>query len=124
MSEVPLYSPRGGCGIPLSSEYSSTSLTRKRTPLGPYRRPMSRVLGGGQGGGRFLMNEVPLYGTFETVKSRFWPWLGPLSVRKSSGPCQLFPVRSEAAGLRGRSCTHYGYSGTSPMKTPTPLGTP
>ena len=26
--------------------YRGTSLTRKRTPLGPYRRPMPRVLGG------------------------------------------------------------------------------
>ena len=26
--------------------YMGTSLTRKRTPLGPYRRPMPRVLGG------------------------------------------------------------------------------
>ena len=30
-----------------------------RTPLGPYRRPMPRVLGGSQGGGHFLMGEVP-----------------------------------------------------------------
>ena len=37
-----------------------TSLTRKRTPLGPYRRPMPRVLGGSQGVVRFLMGEVPL----------------------------------------------------------------
>ena len=42
--------------------YRGTSLTRKRTPLGPYRRPMSRVQGGSYGGGRFLMGEVPLYG--------------------------------------------------------------
>ena len=42
MSEVPLY-------------YRGTSTIRKRTPLGPYRRPMRRVLGGG----RFLMGEVP-----------------------------------------------------------------
>ena len=34
---------------------------RKRTPLGPSLRPMSRGLGGSQGGGRFLMGEVPLY---------------------------------------------------------------
>ena len=26
--------------------YRGTSLIRKRTPLGPYRRPMPRVLGG------------------------------------------------------------------------------
>ena len=38
-----------------------SSLLRKRPPLGPYRRPMPRVLGGFQGGGRFLMSEVPLY---------------------------------------------------------------
>ena len=41
--------------------YRDTSLIRKRTPLGPYRRPMPRVLGGSQGGGCFLMGEVPLY---------------------------------------------------------------
>ena len=35
-------------------------LTRKRTPLGPYRRPMPRVLGESKGGGRFLMSEVHL----------------------------------------------------------------
>ena len=42
--------------------YRGTSLTRKRTPLGPYRRPMPRVLGGSEGVGRFLMSKVPLYG--------------------------------------------------------------
>ena len=40
--------------------YMGTSLTRERTPLGPYRRPMPGVAGG-QGGGCFLMGEVPLY---------------------------------------------------------------
>jgi len=38
-------------------------LTRKRTPLGPYRRPVPRVLGESYGGGRFLMGEVPLHTT-------------------------------------------------------------
>ena len=33
----------------------------KRTPLGPYRRPMPSVLGGSSGDGRFLTGEVPLY---------------------------------------------------------------
>ena len=37
-----------------------TSLKRKRTALGPYRRPMPRVLGGSWGGGHFLVSEVPL----------------------------------------------------------------
>ena len=41
--------------------YRGNSLTRKRTPLGPYRRPMPRVLGGSGGGWRFVMCEVPLY---------------------------------------------------------------
>ena len=41
--------------------YRGTSLSRNCTPLGPYRRPIPRVLGGSQGGGRFLMGEVPLY---------------------------------------------------------------
>ena len=40
--------------------FRGTSLTRKRTHLGPYRRPMPRVLVGSQDGGRFLMGEVPL----------------------------------------------------------------
>jgi len=36
-------------------------LTHKQMhPLGPYHRPMPRVLGGSSGGGRFLMCEVPL----------------------------------------------------------------
>ena len=40
--------------------YRANSLIRKRQPLGPYRRPMSRVLRGSSGGLRFLMGEVPL----------------------------------------------------------------
>jgi len=31
---------------PVPKPHRGTSLTRKRTPLGPYRRPMLRVLGG------------------------------------------------------------------------------
>ena len=33
--------------------FSYTSLERKRTPLGPYRRPIPRVQGGSWGGGAF-----------------------------------------------------------------------
>ena len=40
--------------------YRGISLTRKRTLLGPYRRPMPRLQGGSWGGGRFLISEVPL----------------------------------------------------------------
>ena len=29
--------------------------------MGPYRRPIPRVLGGSKGGGRFLISEAPLY---------------------------------------------------------------
>ena len=42
-------------------DYRGTSLVRKRTTLGPYRRPMARVRRGSYGGGRLLMGEVPLY---------------------------------------------------------------
>ena len=51
--------PLGFTGEP-PREYRGTSLTRKRTLLGPYRGPMPRVLGGSEGCGRFLMGEVPL----------------------------------------------------------------
>jgi hypothetical protein len=37
------------------------SLSRVKPPLGPYCRPVPRVLGGSYGGGRFNMSEVPLY---------------------------------------------------------------
>ena len=37
-----------------------TSLTKKRTSLGSYRRPMPRVLGGSYECVRFPMGEVPL----------------------------------------------------------------
>ena len=40
--------------------YRGTSLLRKPTSLEPYRRHMPRVLGGSQGGGRFIMGEVTL----------------------------------------------------------------
>ena len=50
----------GGHGqrVQFLSKYRATSLTRKRTPLGPYRGPMPRVLGGSEGVVRFLMGEV------------------------------------------------------------------
>ena len=47
--------------------YRGTSLTRKRTPLGCHHRPMPRVLGGSQGGGRSLTVEVPLHETDQRV---------------------------------------------------------
>ena len=74
VSEVPLYSffrnhfPHEPLELfklldPL--DYRGTSLTTKRTPLGPYRRPMPRVLEMSWGGGRFLVGEVPLYSAWE-----------------------------------------------------------
>ena len=58
------------------SPYGGTSLIRKRPPLGLYRRPMVRVLGGSYGGGRFLMSKVPLY---------FQNPMRPVSVNYSRG---------------------------------------
>ena len=52
------YDARRGSSEPLV--YRGTSLTINRIPLGPYRRPMSRVQVGLQGGERFLMGEAPL----------------------------------------------------------------
>ena len=43
------------------STYRGNSLIRNRHPVGPYRRPMPRVLGGSYGGGRFLVDKMPLY---------------------------------------------------------------
>ena len=51
-----------GVGVLGFGEYRCTSLIRKRTPSGPYCRPMPRVIGGCLGDGRFLMGEEPLYG--------------------------------------------------------------
>ena len=39
--------------------YRGTSLTRKRSPLGPYRGPMPRVLGGPGGVGFFIWARYP-----------------------------------------------------------------
>ena len=43
------------------NRYRGSALTRKRTPLGPYRRPMPRVLRGSWEGGRFLMRGTPVH---------------------------------------------------------------
>ena len=48
---------RCGCVHRLFWGYRVTSPTRKRTPLGPYRIPMHRILGGSYGAGCFLMVE-------------------------------------------------------------------
>ena len=72
MFEVPLYCiARGGqpaaCGCASQVGlghlrlYRGTSLVRKRSPLGPYCRPMPRDLWWSCGGVLFLMREVPLY---------------------------------------------------------------
>ena len=55
---------KGIIGSGRSHRYRGPSLIRNRRPLGPYRRPMPRVLGRVLGGGgRFLMGEVPQYFT-------------------------------------------------------------
>ena len=45
-----------------------TSLIRNSALLGPYRRPMPRVIGGSWGGGCFLTSEVPLYPSKGTAR--------------------------------------------------------
>jgi len=41
--------------------YRGTSLIRNIAPLGPFSRNMPRAIWWSQGGGLFLMREVPLY---------------------------------------------------------------
>jgi len=57
---------------PHPAPYRGTSLTRKRIPLGPYRRPMSGVLGWSKGDWRFLVREVPLAVTVLYVPYSLW----------------------------------------------------
>ena len=53
--------------------YTSTSLIRKRTPLGTYRGPMPRVLGGSSGGGRFQGRGTPVATpNFKVVDLEIW----------------------------------------------------
>ena len=59
--------PAGRDPVTLDRTYMGTSLIRELSPLGPYRRPMPRVLGGSEGGARFLMGEVPLHTSLSNV---------------------------------------------------------
>ena len=70
--------PRAAAPPQVPYLYRCTSLTRKRSPLGPYRRPMPRVLWESQGGVRFLMSEAPrktLYSSIDFL-SREQAWGG------------------------------------------------
>ena len=52
--------------------YRGTSLTRKRTPLGPYRRPMPRILGGLGGVGVFLWARHPCTASISDHKKHYF----------------------------------------------------
>ena len=56
--------------------YRGASLTRKRTFLGPYLRPLRGSLGGPRGVGVFFMSEVPLNGYVRTARRPTWPSWG------------------------------------------------
>ena len=87
-----------------SRGYRGTSLIRKCTPLGPYRRPMPRVLGGSWGGGRFIMGEVLLEGGW--VLFRFI--ISLLSMLHTSMQCDGRSFPSSPPTLS----THRGYRST------------
>ena len=87
-------------------DYRGTSFTGKRTSLGPYRRPMPRVLGGSWGGGRFLMGEVPL--KVKTQQS------GPFSAEKCSREGDPEPFEPDPQQHSQGYLEH--------NKTPPPLG--
>ena len=46
---------------PSDLPYRVASPIRKRSPIGPYRRPRPRILAGSQGGRCFTLGDVPLY---------------------------------------------------------------
>ena len=114
MSEVPLYSgasePGGTTlkpevsyerGTPVGSRvYRGTSLIRKRTPLGPYPRPMPRVLGRSWGGGDFLMGEVPLYADEKHGQNSFWALNSGLRVQGWGDGFRPSAIRRDVASLR------------------------
>ena len=64
---VPLEARRSAEEVALGTDYSriprhrSTSVIRKRPPIGPYSRLMSRVLQWSYGGGRVRISVVTLY---------------------------------------------------------------
>ena len=71
-----------------------TSLIRNSAPLGPYSKTMPRALWCSQGGGRFLMSEVPLYraggrqGGARRVLSRLVPWRAGSTLHHTPRPVQ------------------------------------
>jgi len=68
--------------------YRGTSLTRKRTPLRPYRRPIPRVLGGPRGMGAFYGRGTPV----EVCAHKKTPQVFPLMAWNGSN-CQLQMAR-------------------------------
>ena len=61
------------CARAAPTTYRGTGLIRNRPTLGPYQRPMPRVLGGTQGAGRFSWVKYPCTAcapSFETGQLR------------------------------------------------------
>jgi len=56
MSEQTLYLAESAHALSLQGYLAH----QNQAPMGPHSRPMPRVLGGSQGGGRFLMGELSL----------------------------------------------------------------
>jgi hypothetical protein len=77
-----------------SLPYRLISLIRKRTPLGPYRRPMPRVIGGHRGVVIFSWARYPCIGG-EALRARIW------DLRFSSWFCSLrfFWIWDQGAGV-------------------------
>ena len=82
--------------------YRGTSLIRKRLPLGPYSRPMPRVLRGFTGGGGvFLCARCPCMGSCRCRANlahirQSVPEAGPGLQAKQLEPLKVFPFRSVA----------------------------
>ena len=90
-------------------------------PLGPYRRPVPRVLGGSWGGGRFLMGEVPPKPTRPTnhrgsVNTAYGQTKDKLSSPKIVGSISQLGLRSWAG--KSQSCRAPGCSAACRARNP------
>ena len=96
------------CNANTAATYRGTSLIRNTPPVGPYSSRMPRVLGGSQGGGLFLMSEVPLYPCNAKTAAIY------ATTTETLRPCVLCEVRTA-------STTHRrAYRGTSLIRNSTP----
>ena len=100
----------------LSPVYRGTSLTRNRTTLGPYSRPMPRALWWSYGGWRCLMREVPLYKWESSSSEAGGRYLQPCTLHPSPYAVNPAPCTLSAEG-GGYMCLSSFLEGGVPHST-------